>query len=233
MATFAQLKTRVKDYLIDVPTKTDALVGDWINRAITKAEERFNFQHMMASQEFTTVEDTRVLSSSLPTRWKSLRDMPFFTEDDSFQATQEIGHATSEGDMRRQYAELDDGSPDFLLFSEADDEIQVWPLPDGESDHDDGEYRITVPYWRKTAALANDGDTNWFTDNAEWYVTFFAAAEGFLFNRDEQAAVFFERANAELAQLVRTNKQTQKRLPRMLVPRRDVYAGARKPPREL
>lgn len=234
MPDFSTLKTRVKDYLIDVPNKTDALVGDWLNRAVVKAEERFDFKHMQVSQDYTTTVDTRVLSATLPSGWKSLRDPPFYTRDDEFVTTQEMGHAVSAHDMRRMYAEEDDGAPDFLLFDPEDESVKVYPLPDGGSDYDDGEYRITVPYWKYSDTLVNNADTNWFTDNAEWYLVFFAAAEGMLFNRDhEEASLYFQRAQEELSQKVRTNKETQSRRPRMLVPRTGAYGVSRKPPRKL
>lgn len=233
MATFAQLKTRVKDYLIDVPTKTDALVGAWINRAVRVAEEQHNFRHMEALHEATTTVSTRKLDDK-PSDWKENREPPYFLREDG--STREMAWSPSGTDMRRQFdvEDTDDqGDPDFLLETET--ELHVFPFPDGASDWDsDFEYRIKVPYWAYTAELVNDGDTNWFTDKAEWYVTFFAVAEGLLFNRDTQeATLYLERAATEYGRVRTVDKRARALSPRQLVPRVGVFGPARKPPRKI
>lgn len=232
MPDFSALKTRVKDYLIDVPTKTNALVGDWINLAVREAEERFNFKHMKSITTLTTTEGTSNLSNPIIARFKSFKEPAFSILDDEFNTMRELGMMVSSSDVFRRFGSDETGAPEYISFEHNPDRIVVYPIPDGESDYSDGEYRIFIEFWRYSAPLVNNSDTNWFTDNAEWYVTFRAVAEGMLFNRDHgEAEIYFGRANAELLKHVRTNKQTQHRLPRQVVPRTGVYGVSRKPPR--
>ena len=60
----------------------------------------------------------------------------------------------------------------------------MYPLPDGLRDYSDGDYRVTVPYWRYLAALSGDSDTNWFTVNAIPWILSRATAEAFALNWD-------------------------------------------------
>ncbi len=236
MATFGTLKTRVAGYLIDNPSFTTALIGDWINKAIDDAEGRHNFRHMKQVFQATTTAGTRKLAD-LPSNWKEERDPPYALHDDG--TTREMAWAASAHMMRRQFATgdtTDDGDPRYLLLHDEGDTSELWvyPFMDGASDYVDGEYRIHVPYWAYSAPLSADGDTNWWTDNWEWYLTFYAAAEGFLANRDTQeATIYIERAEAERQKAVRRSKQQQLKSPNMLVPRRDVYGIGRKPPGRL
>lgn len=235
MATFAQLKTRVEGYLIDRVTFTDNLIGDWINKAVREAEERHNYQHMRARLEATTTVDTRLLVAK-PSDWKEpQRAAPWFLRNDG--STKEMAWSVPM-QVRRQFAEGDtddDGDPELLVEAEDDvNNLLVYPYPDGGSDYVDGEYRIKVPYWAFSADLVNDGDTNWFTDNAEWFLTFYAAAEGFLANRDTQeATIYLERAEAERQKTVRVSKRTQAKGPRTLVPSTRVFNRGRRPPKKL
>jgi hypothetical protein len=232
MPTFAQLQDRVKDYLIDVPSTTSALVSAWLNKALRDAEKVHDFSHMEAEFEASTVENTRLLAAK-PDRWKKPREAPYFLRDDG--STREMAWAADRQDMRRQFAEGDeddDGPPMFLL--EKDAELLVYPFPDGDSDHDDGEYRVHVPYWRYSPLLSAGGDTNWFTDNAEWYLTFQAVAEGMIMNRDtDEATLYLERGRDELRRVVTEDKRSRARQPRVLVPRRRVFGFGRQPPRKM
>lgn len=231
MPTFAQLKTRVEGYLIELPTFTTGLVGDWINKAITDAEGRHNYHHMEATLTATTTVGVRALAAE-PSDWKEVREAPFYLTDDG--ETEEMAWGITRQLMRRQFAEQDtddDGAPEFLLVDE-NDGILVYPFPDGSSDYTDGEYRIHIPYWAYSPALVNNNDTNWWTDNWEWFLTFYAAAEGFLANRDTQeATIYLERAEVERQKSRRRDKQRQRKPVHQLVPRRGVYGFGRQPPR--
>jgi len=230
MPTFAQLKTRVSGYLIDNPAFTTALVGDWLNKAIDDAEGRHNYSHMERTLTGVTALDTRLVDTR-PADWKMARAAPFYLRNDG--STREMSWGITGQMMRRQFAEGDpdeDGDPKFLL--EDGDNLTVYPYPDGGSDYTDKEYRIHVPYWGVTPALTGANGTNWWTDNWHWYLTFYAAAEGFLVNRDTtEATIYIERAEAERQKSVRRSKQQQTKPVRMLVPRRDVFGTGRQPPR--
>lgn len=232
MPTFAELKTRVEGYLIDTPSFTINLVGAWINKAIDDAEGRHNYAHMERTLEATTVVDTRFLAAE-PSDWKAPRAAPYFLRDDG--STREMAWGVSRHLMRRQFDEEDtdsDGDPEFLLLDE-NDGVLVYPFPDGNSDYTDGEYRVRAPYWGYSTMLVADGDTNWWTDNWEWYLTFYAAAEGLLANRDSQeATIYIERAEVERQKSMRRSKQKQVRPVRQIVIRKGVYGQGRQPPRK-
>lgn len=231
MPTFAQLKTRVKDYLIDVPTKTDTLVGAWINKAIQDAEKRHNFQHMQDTVEATTSDGVESLVA-IPARWKEMRAVPFrLLSDGSYD---EVGMITGEEDYHRQFTSTkmtDRGEPRQLYLDREDDDFKLLPIPDDQGDFGD-DYKFVIPYWRYSVDLSADSDTNWFTDNAEWYLTFAAAGEGMLFNRDHQeASIMFQRATTQQDIVVAADKRTATRRPRQLVPRSTVYKASRGLPR--
>lgn len=230
MPTFAELKSRVEDYVLDLPSETEALVGEWINKAMREAEERHNFRHMEAEASFTTVEGQRSLGDK-PDDWKEARTAPWllFNDGDS----REIAWAASESDMIRTYAVEDaddEGRPEFVL--ETPDGFEVYPFPDGRSDYSDDEYRVKIPYWARTDNLSGDNDTNWWTDEAHWYLTYAAVAEGMIFNREEERAqTYILKAENELQREVRLDKRS--RLPRRLTLTRrgDVYGPGKRPVR--
>lgn len=231
MPTFSAIKTDVQDYLIDVPTATSNLIGRWVNKAVKRAERNHNFWHMRAELASTTTESTRKLDD-LPANWKQLREPPYFIRNDG--STVELAASFKETLIRRSYVEGDtddEGYPEFLFFDEA--EISVYPYPDGASDYSDGEYRIRIPYWAESSDLVNDGDTNWFTDNAEFYLIYYASALGMLFNRDrDEATVYFQLANDELKEVTKLDKDAKRTKPRQLIPRMGAFSPSKRlPPR--
>lgn len=225
---FATIQTKVKDYLLDLPDETELLVPEWINFVIREAEDDHNFRYMEAVEQYPTVEGNRDLGLK-PDRWKDFRGYPYLIRDDG--GTSEIDWAASLSDMVRQYSDdpdVDKGAPQFLLQSE--DSFDVYPYPDGQSDYTDGEYVLDVPYWRYSAELTADVDTNWLTDNYPWYVIFAAVSKGLVFNRDEQrAAGYVGMATDQYRRAVRKDKRS--RLPdRMsLSVRPRVYGPGRQP----
>lgn len=230
MPTFAALKTRVENYLLDLPSETQALVGEWINKALREGEERHNFRHMEAEAAFTTVTGQRSLGTK-PSDWKEARTAPWLLFNDG--ESREIAWAASASDMVRTYAvgdAEDEGRPEFVLETAAG--FEVYPFPDGQADYPDDEYRVNIPYWARTADLAADADTNWWTDEASWYLTYAAVAEGMIFNREEERAqTYILKAENELQREIRLDKRS--RLPRRLTltPRADVYAPGKRPVR--
>lgn len=196
---FAEIQSNVENYLLDLPDETQAAIPGWINEATRDAERRFNWKHMEAEIEIQTVAGVRELVNE-PLRYKEGRGNPFLAHKDG--DNEEILWASSLQNMLRLAPESSDdttlgaGKPQFLLalYDEYEDdfELHCYPLPDGNSDWANGEYRIRIPYWRYTAegpTLA----TNWFSQNLPYYLIFKAAAMGFEFNRDEQRAQYWER----------------------------------------
>ncbi len=211
---FAQVQTNVENYLLDLPSETQALIPDWIERAVREAEEDFNFDHMQAEARIQTVAGVRELLNE-PLRYKEGRGNPYLLTSDGDR--EPIQWAASFEDMLAQSPEsstdttLGADKPAFILgrYDEYDDdfELEVYPLPDGNSNWDNGEYRIRIPYWRYTDGSSNNS-TNWFTQNIPFYVIFKAAAFGFEFNRDERRAQYWEK---RAMQQLRKAKGKQKR----------------------
>lgn len=223
MPDLATLRQRVKDYLIDVPAETENLIDTWINKAARQAQEKHNFWVMAENLSLTTTAGVRTLGS-LPADWKERRADPWlhFGTDGSAH----IDWAVSEAQMIALYSEDDPddkGEPVFILETGAN--FEVFPFPDGESRWDDGEYRVAIPYWAYLAELSQDGDTNWFTDNAEWYLLFFAVAEGMFFNREEErAAQYLQRATNEFERLRSQSKRSRLGRSETLAPQAGVYS---------
>lgn len=226
MATRGQIKARVKDHIIDLPSETDAEIDGWINYAIRFAMSLHNFRVMEALAPYTTASGNAITSDRVlgvkPVDWKEARADPWLL--DGLGGTREISWLTSESEAVRLFSEEDDddrGAP--LAILEEQSGFKVYPASDGNSLHDDGEYRVKLPYWKYLPALEDDPDTNWFTDNAEDYVVWKAASEGMLFNREEEraslwaikAGTFDERTGrftGELRRIVRVDKRS--RIPR-------------------
>lgn len=227
---YITIQNHVKNYLLDLPDETEALIPDWINLALREFEEPHNYRYMEASQEYiTTVADRNL--GVLPAGWKESRGFPYIKRFDG--GRREIDWGASNSDMVRQYSDdsdIDKGAPQFLL--ELPDSLQVYPYPDGNSDYGDGEYVIEVPYWIFSEELTLPGDTNWVTDNYPWYLIYAATAKGMIFNREEERATgYIGLANDQVTRARRQDKRS--RLPdRMsLAVRGRVFAPGRLPRR--
>lgn len=213
---FETLQDRVEKYVLDLPGDIGTLIPEWINMAIRRACERHNFLFMReTAPEQTTVEGQRKLMG-LPTGWKETRGRPWLLHQDG--GVTEIDWAPTESELIRMYgqaapaegnkASIDDGQPRFLF--PRSDEIEVYPFPDDKSQWDDGNYRVYIPYWKFPTDLSNNSDTNWVTENMPFYIIFYAAAEGFVFNREEERAqLYFNRAEQKFRESRREDKLAQ------------------------
>lgn len=231
---FSTIKGHIREYVIDVPAETEALLDDWVNEALLDAERRHNFQHMYATESYTTTEDTRKLGD-VPDNYKEPRGLPWKLFDDG--QTVEFDWAASESDMIRQYGndnDLDDGEPEFLLEvynqTSGKREFHLYPLPDDNSDYSDGDYRIEVPVWLYSPALADEGDTNWFTNQFPFYLIYKATYFGLLFNRDESRASAFNQLAEQMYRNAKSLDKRSKIPPRFTMPaRRGVHAPSKRP----
>lgn len=212
MATYSEIQTRVTRRVIDLPAAVTAEVPALVNEAIRKLERMHNFRVMRATVDFTTTEGTRSVGT-LPLNWKEWRDEPYYTED--LGRIRELGVAESANEVKLAFGvdEIDDGEPEVILISDPSDEagamtVHVYPLPDGNSDYSDGEYRLTLPYWKFLADLSGSGDTNWFTVNADDYIYRQATADAFALNWDREKSDWWqERADAKANEVILTAKK--------------------------
>ena len=232
---FATIKTEVEDWVLDLPTGLQVKVGTFANEAIKAAAKRYNFRFMegkVATSPLSTTDQQRLLVVK-PSDWKENRGLPYEIHQDG--TTDELDWAGSKSNMvRTHYAEqlpsesnttpADEGHPRYL--EETADDINVWPLPDNDSTWDNGLYRIVVPYWKYPATLVGDNDTNFLTENAEFYVIWKALSIAFGFNRDEERMTFWEKKAERQFKIIERQDKLSKLPDRMtLRVSKDVYAG--------
>jgi hypothetical protein len=231
---FGQIQDEVESWLLDLPSGAASRVPGWTNQAIKDAAKRHNFKCMEAELTPDTVDQQRLLVA-LPADWKEHRGLPYLYRQDG--STREINWAPSESEMIRTYAiqlpdegnttPADEGEPRYLLErgEYPDGQIDVFPLPDDESDWDNGNWRLVVPYWAYPADLALDSATNFFTLKGDFYCIWKAVSLGFAWNRDEERAQFFEaKAEREFKTLERIDKRSKLPDRITLGAYKDVYA---------
>lgn len=212
MPTYLQLQDRVKRRVIDLPAAVTAEVPDLINEAMRELQDDHNFKVMEEETSVvTTTLATRALTT-IPTDFKELRLRPYRL-DDQLGQMEELGIAPNRNALLRWFDNEEDGFPQWLLDPDraaaGTGSFEVWPLPDGNSDYGDGEYRIVIPYWKYLPALSASGDTNWFTTAGPAYrfLIFKATAEAFFLDWDEnRGAVWEQKAAAEKAKAIKQDK---------------------------
>lgn len=217
MANYAQLRTRVQENVIDLPTAVLNRVPVLVQNAHREAMRRHNFWFMRAQTTRGTTVGQRNLDSGLPADWKEARGDPWYTEVTG--EARFIYWAGARDELLRAYGDdpdLDFGYPHYLYADEptGDEDptsisIEVWPFPDGLSTQSDGEYDITIPYWKFLPALSADSDSDWITANGDEWIEFKATAEAFFRDWDEErGTLWLQRAETELAKLRRLDKNT-------------------------
>jgi hypothetical protein len=210
--TFLELQTEVAANIIDLPTVVSARVPTLITRAVTALQNRHNFKVMDTEVSFTTTLATRSIGS-VPSAFKEWRLAPAFVDDDTGQWNRMVMAPDIRSIRESGITELDDGYPVFLLQSDSSSDagaytLSVYPLPDGESDYSDGEYRIKVPYRKYLTTLSSDSDTNWFTVNASEYLINYATSLGFAADWDEQRmGVWAQLAENKFREIVMKDKK--------------------------
>lgn len=206
MSTFETIQDRVNRRVIDLPASVVTEVPDLVNKAVRTLQEMHNFRVMETeTAQLTTTVATRPLSAAVPANFKEFRGLPYLVKDDG--STKKLLLAANRAAALDVFS-LDDpndkGEPKLILDPEpTDDEgartLEVFPFPDGLSDWSGGEYRVVIPYWRYVAALDEGTDENWFTSNAEWFLTFLATAEAFYLDWDEERGQMWEARAGDLA----------------------------------
>lgn len=210
MGTYSSIKARVVTRVIDLPSAVLAEVPILINEAIRDLQSQHNFKVMEGELSFVTTIGQRVLGAVPYTTFKEYRGEPWFVRftDGS------IRYLTSPGAREAIWGLIDQddvGFPQLILDGIPNDtnqrNFEVYPLPDGLSDYADGEYRVTIPYYRTIPDLVADGDSNWFTVNAERFIVEWATAKAFALDWDEQhSAVKMQEAELERRIVVKKDK---------------------------
>lgn len=186
MATFGDIQEAVSGNLIDLPTFVADAVPGLINRAYRKAQSKHNFWIMRAEWDVVTVVGERSLGT-VPSNWKEWRGDPYWTENSG--AKHGLYKFPDLDTARGMWDTDEESEPEGLAEALPSDDgtvaMNVYPLPPGWSDYPDGEYRITVPYWKYLPALSADADTNWLTVEGEEWIEAQATYYGFAKDWDE------------------------------------------------
>lgn len=223
---FLELKNEVLLNVIDTPTAIQTLVPRYVTRAVRKLQQKHNFKAMEAEVEFTTVSLIRVLGAR-PLDWKQPRGVPYFVENSG--RVHDMQWVANRSDAQYRWGtstQFDYGWPQGLQEDDLAQVFDVYPYPDQLSDYTDGNYRITVPYWKYLGTLIADGDTNWFTDNADEWIVYKATADGFFANEDvAQSQIWQARADRVYNDILQLDKDRRYAETQTMVP----HIGARRP----
>lgn len=224
-ATYTQMQTRVSRRVIDLPSAVLAEVPKLVNVALTMLQEKHNFKVMETELSAYTLVNSHSLYATIggtalnvPTNFKEWRGEPWYLryQDGSpYPMTMAPSQESIWGAFNNGGAiNSDIGFPQAVLEGVSTDynvrALLVYPLPDGASDYSDGEYRITLPYYRYLPELSADGDHNWLTDQAsgEEFIVHWAAGEAHALNWDFQKyAILTKTADMHMRNLVKADKQ--------------------------
>ena len=157
--------------------------------------------------------DQRTLATAVASNYLRARGKPRLIEDGG--GDKRMRWLSSRQAARDRFTDSDTtetGEPQYLLDPEPDEAgvrtFEVYPFSDSNSDYSDNEYRIVVPYWRTLVTLSANGDSNWFTTNAEEYIVAQASSQAFLLDWDEErAAVWSTLAKGHFDEIVSSDKK--------------------------
>lgn len=212
MATYSTIQSRVLTRLIDTPSAVRAEVPTLVNTALRDIMKGRDWKCMETSVDVVTdVTNTNHILMAKPSDWKVANGKAYFFADPTGRSRNiewktDLRYALDTYGTRDSYPQtlvevIDntkmDGSSNFLLF----------PFVDGASNFDDGEYRISIPYYRSFPLFAQPTDTNWFSVYADNYLIYYATALGFMVDWDEgNAAIWFQAAQTEFKKLSTADK---------------------------
>lgn len=226
--TFGTICTRVRNQVIDLPTTVTNAVPDYVRTGIRKLQTRHNFLVMDKLAAVTTVVNVANIGP-VPSDWKEWRSFPYYLTNDG-RARKLQMHTPHEG-IYPDIRSTETNPPRIITIGEPSDDngtraMIVAPIPDGASDWSDGEYRLYIPYRRYLAALTAEGDSNWFTTNAEEYIFHFATNLAFAGDWDyEHATLHLQLAENEYKEVVLADKRLRLSDVQNLVPHRDVLSA--------
>ncbi len=226
--TYTDLQARVSRRIIDLPTAVQAEVPKLVNIAVNKLQERHNFRVMEAELAAYTAVGSHTLVSSVggaaiswpgATGFKEWRGEPYFLQaSDGAPRFMTLAPDRSSiwGSFTQGGTTTSDASFPHVIVEEpsSDDfnnrNLSVYPIPDGNSDYSDGEYRITIPYHRYLVPLSAGGDHNWLTDqlSGEEFIVRWATAEGHALNWDwEKYTILTAQSEVHYKDIVNADKR--------------------------
>jgi len=222
--TYQEIQTAALEALIDPVAIVSNAVPRLVNQAIRELEGRFKFKAMQANANYTTLVNTNTLvgnAGALPADFKAFRGRPYYVE--FLGSTGPMDIVLSKELVQRRWDTNDFADPHSIVV---DDGLFVYPQADGASDYPDGEYRITIPYWKTLGNLVNPTDTNWFTENAAQYLINWTVKEGFAIDWDEaRMNVWDDRAEKQALRVILEGKKQWLSADDTLVPHQGALEG--------
>jgi len=232
MSSLAELRDKVKVYLADLPQSTADRVDEFLRQAHLGIQNVHNWRVM--ETEFYVVVGAY---GEIPPNHKiaevesvkQVRAVPLLERPDG--TFEELKWLASNSEMARISGVTGTGKPEYFLLDHpgtgSTGTIYGVPDPDGLSGWPDGGYRLRFPFWSYLPFPSTDDGTDWFFDQAETFLLFDALGSACIFNYDEaHAAVWLQRAQAELASLVKIDKRSRSHRSSCLKFRTDVYGDS-------
>ncbi len=229
---YLELQTEVERALIDLPDAVQAAVPRLVKFAHRQLQKKHNFWVMKKHLTGNTTVSTRIWQVG-PSNFKAFREGEDPWYEASVGSNTHFTVATDKSYITREIEVDDEGPPRYLVKSDPTDELggfnlEVWPLPDGNSDWTDapeGEYRIKLPYWGYLAELSADDDEDWLTINGDQYIINRAVAEGFALDWDAEGQTeWLGRAQEQFQEVVKLDRMMRLAGTDTLVPH---YQGAK------
>lgn len=229
MTTFLELRTDVQVLVIDLPPAVLAAVPRLVNEAIRSMQRGYNFRAMEVVTPFTTA--TGVLQLGTIANFKEYRDKGPYILRQYTRGRKLLTAIDSDVDQAVLASTSLPQPPEFVINT-VNQSTGAWtfsiaPYPDINSDWPDGNYRIVIPSYNYTAPLVNDGDSNWFTNNANDFIVYKATAEAFGRDWDyDSMALWLQRADEKLKEIKKADKTNRLSSVDALVP---MWRGANQP----
>jgi hypothetical protein len=192
--TFAQIKARVVRLVLEDGADVTAEIPQYVRDAQAEIEDDRTLKVLEADFETTLASGASTLTK--PSDWNSIRLEPYLVEAD-FTSTK-LSMIT-EKFVIANLSTTDTGAPKYWREI-SDTQFRLYPIADALGPWSD-DYKVKLPYWKRLDTLTADADTNWFCDNAENYLIWFAAALGMELNDDPRFIPFFARAKREKARI--------------------------------
>jgi hypothetical protein len=231
MATFLELRTRIEESVIDLPTTVQSRIPTLVNQAIREMQRMYNFRAMETSAVLVSVENSLVPTPATIALFKEYRDKGPYLLEYLSQARRYVTTAQSNADLAI-LSDVDNPSEPLFLINAVNPTsgvttFSISPYPDTNSDWPDGDYRIVVPAYSYSANLVADGDQNWFTNFADDYIELQAASEAFRLDWDfDKMALLAQHANNKLKSIIKADKMNRVSSVDTLVP---MWRGANQP----
>lgn len=230
MATYLELQTRVKERVIDLPPTVTNRVPLLVNQAIRSMQRAYNFRAMEVSQSMVTTEGSLTPTPNTISLFKEYRDKGPYLLSHLTKGRRYVTTSQPNADLALLSNPDIPETPQFLINSVDQAGVTTFtvaPYPDALSDWDDGNYRIVVPAYVYTPDLLNNGDTNWFTLNADDYIESKAASMAFGLNWDYNSMALLAQDAANIQkEVVKADKMNRLSSVDTFVP---MWRGANQP----